>query len=449
MRRKSKRGGAQRTRIGKVSLYQHHGAWWLYYRDGGNPRRQRVGPNRDEAERIAAELNAQVTAAVPTMFAFEAITLRALVQKFLGYHEHVLRSSLATINRYRTALEHLTDFAPGEGAEAHKVAAAPFVAHLRSLVISPNGHPNTRKRKLRDKGLRYILEVCRTLYGFAQKNRHLPPYAPNPFAELPIDRLTVEDAKEVYVFTEATEADFLRAAPRSEFAVHALLAKTGMRPGELCHLLIEDIDLAAGWIHIRNKADLGWSIKTRNERSIPISRELRRLLLKVLDDRIRGLVFRRPRFIPLPGQSDVDRAGLRARFESAVASREANIARALTRSERQKLSERIWSEAGAIDPDRIRTSFIRITTRIGLRDVTCPKSWRHTFATLLQDANVDPLIRQITLGHKPRDAGNALGMTGIYTHSRPETQAREIDRALRLWPGSLELVARWADGKPL
>ena len=34
-----------------------------------------------------------------------------------------------------------------------------------------------------------------------------------------------------------------------------------------------------------------------------------------------------------------------------------------------------------------------------------------------------------------------LGMTAHYTHTRPETQRREIERALRLWPESLFLVS--------
>jgi len=61
---------------------------------------------------------------------------------------------------------------------------------------------------------------------------------------------------------------------------------------------------------------------------------------------------------------------------------------------------------------------------------------------LLQDGNVDPLIRQITLGHAPPSmyGANSLGMTSVYTHTRPETQKREIERALRLWPETLELV---------
>ena len=33
-------------------------------------------------------------------------------------------------------------------------------------------------------------------------------------------------------------------------------------------------------------------------------------------------------------------------------------------------------------------------------------------------------------------------MTAVYTHTRPETQKREIERALRLWPESLGLAKR-------
>ena len=106
-----------------------------------------------------------------------------------------------------------------------------------------------------------------------------------------------------------------------------------------------------------------------------------------------------------------------------------------------RVARGVWRDAGAVDPDRIRSSFARIAARIGRPDATCPKSWRHGFATLLQDANVDPLIRQLALGHQPTDAGaGALGMTSVYTHSRPETIRREILRALALWPESLRLV---------
>jgi len=129
-----------------------------------------------------------------------------------------------------------------------------------------------------------------------------------------------------------------------------------------------------------------------------------------------------------------------------VAQAERKARRRFSREERAKIARTVWRDAGAVKADRIRLSFIRIANSAGLAGATCPKSWRHSFAALLQDANVDPLIRQITLGHAPTGAaGDALGMTSIYTHTRPETQRREILRALRLWPRSLGLACRFAE----
>ena len=44
--------------------------------------------------------------------------------------------------------------------------------------------------------------------------------------------------------------------------------------------------------------------------------------------------------------------------------------------------------------------------------------------------------------------GSALGMTATYTHSRQRTRKREIERALRLWPQSLEFARRCARQEP-
>ena len=447
VRRTSRR--CTRVRIGRVSLYLHHGAWWVYYRDGDRQIRKRAGVDRADAERVAAEVNAQVVSAAPTMFAFDPVRVSELCTSFLRHHEQVSRSAVSTIDRYRAATQHLVDYVASVGRDikAHEVSASGFVDFLRSRHVSPNGHANTSRRRLRDKGVQFILEVCRSMYAFAQRQRCLPPYANNPFAELRLDRMRIEDAKAVFVFDANTENQFLRAARDWEFAVHFTLAKTGMRPGELCHLLIEELDLAEKWLRVRNKPELGWSVKTRNERNVPLIQELCDVLRRVIGDRTAGPVFRRPRFAAT--HSDCATADVRQlikilqRRESAAA---AHAGTDLSRAQKLRLAQSVWRDAGALDPDQIRTSFIRTAKRCSLEEATCPKSWRHTFATLLQDANVDPLLRQITLGHQPSGSGGALGMTGVYTHSRPATHAREIERALQTWPETLKLAHNWAQG---
>jgi hypothetical protein len=56
-----KRKASPRFRVGKVSVYLHHGARWLHYRDGGRPVRRKVAEAREAAEQLAAQVNAQVT----------------------------------------------------------------------------------------------------------------------------------------------------------------------------------------------------------------------------------------------------------------------------------------------------------------------------------------------------------------------------------------------------
>ncbi len=102
MARKCKRG-RRRKRVGSVSCYSHHGSCWVYYREGERQVRRRTGPDEQTAAAIAAQVNAQLATAAPTMFSFQPLAVPELSGQFLDHHEHVLRSSAATIRRYRSA----------------------------------------------------------------------------------------------------------------------------------------------------------------------------------------------------------------------------------------------------------------------------------------------------------------------------------------------------------
>jgi integrase len=174
---KSRRGDRRRRRVGRVSYYEHHGSWWVYYRDAGAAVRRKVGHDEASAERVAAQLNAQLASEIPTQFSFRPATVVELRSDFLDFHEHVVRSSLATVSRYRAATQHLVNFVQlkSPGMPAHELNPEAFVRYLRTIRISPNGHPNSRRRPLRDKGVRFILETCRALYGFGARQRCMPP----------------------------------------------------------------------------------------------------------------------------------------------------------------------------------------------------------------------------------------------------------------------------------
>ena len=94
---KSHKRKARRGRVGTVSYFAHHGSWWVYYREHGVPVRRRVADDQQTAARAAAQINAQLATAAPTFFSFQPIGIPELQQSFLDHHEHVLRSSLATV----------------------------------------------------------------------------------------------------------------------------------------------------------------------------------------------------------------------------------------------------------------------------------------------------------------------------------------------------------------
>ena len=151
-----------------------------------------------------------------------------------------------------------------------------------------NGHAHTRRRPLRDNGVRYILETCRSPYAYAAKRRHFPPYTDNPFAGLGGKRARVDDAKPVFVFARQSELAFLKSADSWSFRVHFLLAKLGLRPGELVRVLIEDVDFSGGWIHVRSRPELGAHTKTRRERVVPLIAETISVVERLIGDRTDG-----------------------------------------------------------------------------------------------------------------------------------------------------------------
>jgi len=52
-----------------------------------------------------------------------------------------------------------------------------------------------------------------------------------------------------------------------------------------------------------------------------------------------------------------------------------------------------------VKTDRIRTEMMQICSRIELSQFSSPKMFRHLFATTLQEANIDPLVRSELMGH--------------------------------------------------
>jgi integrase len=439
--------------VGKVRAYLRGRVWYLCYRENGRRRQPRIGIDRDEARQMAAEINAQLEVGVPSSLGFEPISISDLRERWLIQHEHVRRSSLATIRRYRTASEYLLQFVCSicplkRVSDFRPTHAEEFARYLRRIKVASNGHQNARKRPLRDSGVKYILETCSALFNYAQRHRHLSPYSENPFRVIEAAKIPIEDAKPISVFDVDLEERFLSSCDDWQFPIFLTLLQTGLRPGELQHLLLpNDLDLENHWLYVRNKPRLGWKIKTRTERDIPITPVLSAVLLRMIGKRTTGPVFVQRRCSenhepPLLLHSI-------AQLEKECAKRQVQLSQHVfdenTRELNERVAKSIWRDLGAVKTDWIRVEFIRVMKMISMPEISAPKSLRHTFATCLQDANVDPLIRNQLLGHSPgggNERGCGLGMTAVYTHTRPETKRKQLEHALAARP-ALKVAADW------
>jgi integrase len=184
MKQTSKQNRKTSFRIGKIRGDLRGKIWYLTYHENGKRLRPKLGPDKEQARQMAARINSQLESHTHSVFNFEPVSIEDLQQRWLNHHEQVLRSSLQTIRRYRAATTHLINFIAHKGV-ASKTSlfqvghAEEFVYYLRTIKVAPNGHKNSQKRPLLDKGVKYILQCCRSMFGYAIKRRHLSPYAKN------------------------------------------------------------------------------------------------------------------------------------------------------------------------------------------------------------------------------------------------------------------------------
>jgi integrase len=123
--------------------------------------------------------------------------------------------------------------------------------------------------------------------------------------------------------------------------LYLTLLMTGLRPGELPHLLLsDDLDLEEGWLHVRNKPRLGWQVKTRSERSIPLVPALLDVLRATIDGRSSGPVLRRRKYTDGDGSmlAAPSESHLQREIADRCRQREAELGRSLSRLEQERVS---------------------------------------------------------------------------------------------------------------
>ena len=164
-------------------------------------------------------------------------------------------------------------------------------------------------------------------------------------------------------------------------------------------------------LRVRNKPRLGWQVKTRNQRDVPLVPALATCS-----------GFTSPAESPGPssgvgGGATTASGSMRPR-PRLWSGNSRGGSRTPDAAERNPTGVHgcgwpggVWRDVGAVDETRIRVEFMRAARAAGLAGQTAPKVLRHQFATALQEGRVDPLVRNLLMGHasprisRPRGTG--------------------------------------------
>ncbi len=245
--------------------------------------------------------------------------------------------------------------------------------HIRHYIKSLSGFKHkTIKRKLAS--LNAMLN-----YFEMENERYVNPLRKmNIHMREPVRYPTVMTLEEVRAFIEISNKTTLRYPINSyahmmakrNMAIIELLFATGMRVSELCNLQLKDIDMKEGKVRIIGKGN--------KERIVDICQNKTIMALN------EWLAFR------IAGQEDSPF------FYSRL---------------RKKLS-----------PQSVRLLVRKLSLLCGIHKHVTPHTFRHTFATLLLEEDVDIIYIQHLLGH------STITTTQIYTHVNQRKQ-REILQA--------------------
>lgn len=417
-------------RIGGVTILKRGPTYYLYYREHGQTRKPKIEGNLGVARATAAKVAAALAEDRPSPVSFQRTSPTELVAQYLDFAETVQCLAWRTLDRYRAALSHLSDFCNEAGLtkiDAVSVATVEdFVRWLRGQTRTRNGHRNGKRRQYKLTGIKFILGTCKTAFNWAYRRRMLPPYASNPFSDFKSNGLKDSEAGDEVerIFTPRQQQDFFTACTEWQRGLFLPLALLGMRAGELTHLLISDVDLDFGIIHIRSKPEMLWRVKTRRRRDLPLVGELRDLFEKLIGGRKSGFVLLNQEF------ATGERRPAR-RFNSDSELRQ-HLAKLLDKyrdehpsapeRELRKQAVKFCRTIGQVPVKRLRMEFCDLTAAIGCPEFTRVHDLRHLFTSRAQEAGANPLLVQQILGH------STLDMTRRYTHLDVEAMRRAIEQ---------------------
>lgn len=288
------------------------GIWYVLH---GRRGKIKVGPDKRSAEFLANKINVEDAQRVagllpkedPSLLKVASIqTLEEFFNYYLQWSSQNHRAS--SHKRYRSIIRNLEIFRTSQFPQLTRLdQLEPLVfekykLYRKDTPIARNGYPLTPgmikklekagnpAKPARDTTVNVELEIFRAIFNHASEKGFLPK---NPVKG--VKRLEVREVTEKMILTREQATEFLEYVKRVDpeyYDIFSLILHTGMRLGEVRHLVWQNVDLKTRFIHIRPFEFLNpltgkktfWSAKSkrdRGKREIPIDKTSHEILSRL------------------------------------------------------------------------------------------------------------------------------------------------------------------------
>ena len=293
--------------------------------------------------------------------------LQTLIQKYLNYCELQKGLNLKTIKAYRIDLEQFYTFSQNQKEDSEKEVICNFIESLHA-----NYKPKSIKRKIATLKAFYEYLNCEEVINDNPFNRiHLKIKEPIILPKVIPEKILTKILNEAYDSLEECKTLYSKKCTIRDIAVLELLFATGLRVSELCNLKADDVNLSEGYVKTFGKGS--------KERMIQIC----------TPDVLAALKQYKKCF-----KSEIDNT--RYFFVN-------------------RLSNQLSDQS-------VRFMINKYVNQISSSIHVTPHMFRHTFATMLLESDVDIRYIQQILGH------SSITTTEIYTHVSTAKQKQILKR---------------------
>lgn len=235
-------------------------AWLVDYQDQSGKRRAKQFRTKKEAEEYADRARLEVRQGTHTHDR-DSITVSIAADLWIAAAE-AERLEWSTLKRYR------------ELAELH---IKPRFGELKLTALTKPVVQDFRLELLKSKSRAMASKILRTLSAILNNAMQIGAISQNVVASVKVGKVK-RDAKEIVIPTRVELKAMIAAATDTERPLILAAITTGLRSSELRGLRWQDIDLAAGTVTVRQRADqigqIGPPKSEAGRRTIPIPPEL-------------------------------------------------------------------------------------------------------------------------------------------------------------------------------